>query len=352
MYRFAMLILALLSMCHQTIAQEIRQLAFGRVQTGLGLKLSIDVHPFKRRTYSHAYNYRISTTFGVGVVPKEKGWANFQPSLVGSVELYHGGFGIGKVEPKRKWTGFGGDFRIQGAITIGVEPDLITDPTNNLLWNNPLIVNGPELVSPLVNPYRHSLTIGSGYTFFSHLCDYQREGFIGISSQIGEKDNNKYTIQAMYHNDGAPPMSCLWLGDKYDRYYSGGMMISFLTPLNNVYNRFAVSYNKFSGHVPDAFEAMYELDAFVTDYDERGNLGKQQKLLNKSQWMFEITRNIYTWENWSAEQNLPGLVYKAYNSKKFDGQHMIHWLTQDPYHWVYFPVHHNLGISHSRTLIF
>lgn len=124
----------------------------------------------------------------------------------------------------------------------------------NFVWNLP--INGREVGS---SPWLQlDSTDKSGQRPSPKFRRSQRVGFIGLA--VGK------WASAGYYNDG-PPFSG-WLGDGFDRYWTGGGFVHFgvqekraggdSTGFNNN-SQFIVSFDKFTGYQTDAYEAVNKL---------------------------------------------------------------------------------------------
>ncbi len=80
-----------------------------------------------------------------------------------------------------------------------------------------------------------------------------------------------------YYNDGGPILSCLGLGDGYDRYWTGGLMLYWHDnhlrnndSVHTSFNKMEFSFDQFTGYKPQMFELLSILGADIQDYDIYG----------------------------------------------------------------------------------
>jgi hypothetical protein len=176
----------------------------------------------------------------------------------------------------------------------------------------------------LQNPYDHSISIGTVISIVSDTAKHtQRLGFLGFNVTNG--------IQLSYYNDGAIPFGQLFLGDGYDRYQTGGGMLSYNGPLHTWVNNVELAYHKYTGFSYNTFEASNKLFLAFMDYQQ-----PEQKQFNRSLYDLSISNPIKGY----------GLQLQWYNSVRADLQHNIHTGVLDTYHLVpYTPPYETIGFT-------
>lgn len=201
-------------------------------------------------------------------------------------------------------------------LTAGHLHSNFSDVNSVINRQNPLRYFADFAIPSLQNPYNYSISLGTNLVITSDGGRaFQRLGFLNL---------NHSGLQLSYYNDGTP-FQHFFLGDGKDRYYTGGGVLSYNNG-NGTYEQFKsysfeVSYHKFSGYNQNSFELSNSLNASNVDYKNT-----DQRYYNKSLWKFNAFSNdVY---------NGFGLALSAYNSVRFDGQHLIHWLIDNSFHIV------------------
>lgn len=241
------------------------------------------------------------------------------PAVNLEMQFYSGGLGTRNGDGHN----FGSDFELLPAFTVTAG------------WNDHSGQNADRLTSlyyfsnyarpALHNPYAHSFSIG---TVFSIVTDTakksQRIGFLDFNFAGG--------FQLSYYNDGSVPFKQLSLGDGYDRYQTGGGMISYSGPRNTFLNTIELAYHKYTGFSKSAFEAANKLYLAFNDYHD-----PEQRQFNRSQFDLTLANPFKGY----------GLQVQWYNSIKADLQHDIHTSVLDAYHMVpYTPPYWTIGLTY------
>ena len=121
--------------------------------------------------------------------------------------------------------------------------------------------------------------------------------------------------QISYYNDGGPVLK--WVGDKRDRYYTGGIVLSYHGAINDPVNLVELSYHKYTGYQKYAFDVADKLQIdFLNYYDS------EQFCYNQQRWRLNI----------SNLNNGYGGSMSVYDNNSLDVQNLIHFNTNVPYH--------------------
>lgn len=164
--------------------------------------------------------------------------------------------------------------------------------------------------NPLHNPYKSSLSYGAIWVHMPKTVK-QRIGFFNA--------NITGRVQVSYYNDGGPILS--WVGDKHDRYYTGGLLLSYHGNTYTELNLIELSYHKFTGYNPYAFDVGDKLQLDHLVYADT-----QQFAFNQQRWKLNLT-NITTGY---------GGHISLYNFNRLDLQDFLHFNTSVPYHPDYY----------------
>jgi hypothetical protein len=292
-----------------------------KVQYGATLKVKLEFIPNSKN--ESTVNFRISSN--VGIAGK---WMvdELYPAINTEFQLYNGGLGSRSL-PKSRYLTF--DAIVALTLTAGHLHDNFANPNSVINRHNPLRYFADFAVPALQNPYNYSFSLGTNLVFTSDSGrEFQRLGFLNF---------NHSGLQLSYYNDGTP-FHYLFLGDGKDRYYTGGGIVSYDNGIGTYEQfksySFEASYHKFSGYNQNSFELSNTLNASNVDYKTT-----DQMYYNKSLWKFNVqSNNTY---------NSFALALAAYNSVRFDGQHLIHWLIDNSFHIVPYKTYISIEPSYS-----
>ncbi|AUC81478.1 hypothetical protein [Lacinutrix sp. Bg11-31] len=166
--------------------------------------------------------------------------------------------------------------------------------------------------NPLQNTFKHSLSFGLNLILNP---DKNREaqmvGFFNL--------NVARTAQISYYNDGGPVLNLL--GDGKDRYYTGGFVLSAHLKTQTYINLIELSFHKFTGWQPLAFDASDKLQLDHIPYKNKDVFG-----FNQQQWKLAVH---------SFNHNFSAYV-SAYDVNVWDVQDILHFSRDNPYHPDYF----------------
>ncbi|MCK7553974.1 hypothetical protein MKQ70_02705 [Chitinophaga sedimenti] len=128
---------------------------------------------------------------------------------------------------------------------------------------------------PLQNPYRWSVSGGGNYVVFltRKLNNRQAVGFLNVHAD---------RLQISYINDGPPFIKPI--GDRKDRYFTGGALITYHMNDDAPFNLFEVSYGKFTGYSPSAYELSNKLGHSYIYYKD-----VEENYYNKSSLTFSAS---------------------------------------------------------------
>lgn len=254
--------------------------------------------------------FKVSVSGGIG-----SNWLvnELYPTINGEIQFYNGGLGSRSDIGNRYQTV---DFILALTLSAGHVHSSFLNSNNLTSRNVPLRYFADFTIPALQNPYNYSISLGTNLIFTLDKGRYfQRLGFLNV---------NHSRFQFSYYNDGTPFQYVL-LGDYYDRYYTGGGVLSYDGDFGNLDQlksyHFEISYHKFSGFNKNSFELANLINASNVDY-----LTEEQQYYNKSQWRFNLQSSNF--------DNGFGFATTFYNSVHFDGQHYIHWLINNAYHLV------------------
>jgi len=243
------------------------------------------------------------------------------PALNVEFQLYNGGLGTRNRDGVKNVT----DFEILPAFTLTAGwPDNLKGRLNQNRYVSLYYLS--NFARPaLQNPYNHSFSIG---TIISIVTDSakktQRIGFLDFNFAGG--------AQFSYYNDGSIPFEQLYLGDAYDRYHTGGGLLSYNGPKNTFLNTIELAYHKYTGFSQSSFEASNKLYLAFMDYHD-----PEQKQFNRSMFDLSLANPFRGY----------GVELEQYNSVHMDLQHDIHTAVLDTYHMVpYTPVYWTIGFTY------
>lgn len=242
------------------------------------------------------------------------------------LQLYNGGMGS-----RNKGRFFNTNCDIIAALTLtgGGSNNFKTGNEQKLADRRvPLYYFADFCYPSLQNPFNYSLSIGTNVVFtpWNREKQNQRIGFINV---------NLNRVQISYYNDGGVPIYDTYLGDRWDRYYTGGAVVSYHGRAHTELNLVEFGFHKFTGYTKNAFEVSNKLYLAYMDYKQ-----EVQQDYNKSLWSLNIA-NV---------RRGVGLHIRSYNDTKLDVQHLIHWGLFDAYHLVPYRRHIAVGINYYHTV--
>lgn len=294
-----------------------------QLQAGFSLKATLEFASIKQHPNPIL---KLSADAGIGSVFIGS-W--IYPSLNEEFEWYDGG--LGSRNRKGSPAHFGLDAITALTVTFGWPAVLAGSKTTDLANRNIPLYYFSDLVYPaLQNPFNYSMSIGTNLIFTTDTGKKsQRVGFINLHAD---------RVQLSYYNDGGTPMSQTYLGDRSDRYYTGGGIVAVDLPRNDAISSLSLAYYKFTGYTRNAFELSNQLYLSYMNYHDAS-----QKYYNKSLWSFTAS-SLRTGANLSV---------KAYNQIDLDMQDVIHSAIFNTFHIVPYPAFFafSVGYLYSNTQI-
>jgi hypothetical protein len=258
-----------------------------------------------------AINLRFSLNVGVASEFIDK-W--MYPSLNMELQAYNGGFGSRNHDGQR---GFCMDVITAMTVTAGIRNQFVSTNINLLARRNVPLYYFANFAQPaLQNPFQHSFSVGTNYIFSTDgNKSSQRIGFINL---------HIWRFQLSYYNDGGVPIADIYLGDRRDRYYTGGATLSYNGKRNTLPETVELGFYKYTGYTKNAFEVSNKLNLAYVHYRNQ-----EQKFYNRSLWSLNLA---------SPSKGF-GINLRTFNYVDQDFQHAIHWKLSDAYHMVPYPAH-------------
>jgi len=242
------------------------------------------------------------------------------PSYNLELQLYNGGIGSPAYGKLRHRT----TLDVINAFTLTGGTDyLLKNSRAGLLPGNrlPLYYFADFVYPALVNPYHFSVSLGTNLIFSTdHGKTAQRVGFINL---------HQGRFQFSYYNDGGYGINNLQLGDHYDRYYTGGGILSYsLDPNNQYVSLIELGFHKFSGFTENAFNLSNLAGLSFVNYSDPA-----QQYYNKGCYSLHLA-NLNTGF---------GLTIKRENDYANDFQSLIHYVIYDAYHQMPYPASYSIS---------
>ncbi len=303
---YVLIVLLICSFC-TIFAQSNYSNSNSRVQYGVSTKVSIElgarfgnVKSINNRFFSPAY--KVSVTGGVGYIIGN----DFEvfPAIHSGVLLFNKG-SIGANQSLRpRQVQF--HYFFNGHLTAMLDEKDFTYSNKNV----PFYHFSEHTANPLQNPFKSSLSFGANLIFVQN-NNYQWTGFFNA--------NIASTIQVSYYNDGGPILG--WPGDNRDRYYTGGVVLSYHGMSSDKIDLIELSYHKYTGYVMNAFDVADKLQIDFLNYSDL-----KQFSYNQQRWRL----------NFSNTNDGFGGSASVYNYNKWDFQDWLHFNTNVPYHPDYY----------------
>lgn len=283
-------------------------------QLGFSVKATLEAG---RKASPHV-NFRLSAVAGVGsdfIGP----W--MYPTFHTEFQLYNGGLGSGNDSKKK---GFLLDVIAAVTVTTGVNNQLTRGNSKFYAERNvPLHYFSSFALPALQNPFDHSLSVGTNFILSTDRNkSFQRIGFVNLHA---------WRLQLSYYNDGGFPFSDIYLGDRCDRYYTGGGTLSYNGKRHTMLETVELGYHKFTGYTKGAFEVSNKLNLAYVHYRD-----KEQHKYNRGLWVLNLA---------SPSRGF-GLNLRTYNYIDQDIQHKIHWGLSDAYHISPYPAYWAINASY------
>ncbi|WP_303316961.1 polymorphic toxin type 23 domain-containing protein [Flavivirga abyssicola] len=264
-------------------------------QFGIGAKVNIE--------FSHKFSpaFKVSLTGGVGYNTDR---IRIFPSIHTGILFFNKG-SVG-ADQSKKW------YRIQSHFYTSAQltGQLDKRDFDFALRSVPLYHFSEFNANPLQNPYKSSISYGANWIFVQNKKS-QRTGFFNL--------NIAGRAQISYYNDGGPILKIA--GDKRDRYYTGGVIISYHGNNEDQINLIELSYHKYTGYQEYAFDVADKLQIDFLNYND-----ENQFSYNQQRWKLNIS-NI---------KNGFGGSISLYNRNSIDLQDFLHFNTNVPYHPDYY----------------
>lgn len=280
----------------QVEAQDLK-----RVQYGFAVKATIDFNGLEN--YFKHSNFNVSVTGGAGFHPFEASFV--YPSIHMGFLLFNQG------NPGAPYNqGFFKSTRLNLFSNFTITSGVWRNNINHQLRRVPLYHFGDFTANPLLNPFQHSLGLGTNLIFFldKYKDGYQRIGFGNILI-----DRH---FQFNMLNDGSI-FAILNLADGYDRYFTGGGQFSWHQDATNWIDSFELSFMKHTGYEPLTFETSNLLQSDFISFQNKKTIYYSTNRLR-----FRVN---------STQDNLS--LHFTMHNMDVDFQDIIH-LSGD---WTFFP---------------
>ena len=277
-------------------------------QYGIAAKLSVEIgyrfskkFAFRKRNF-FTPGYRLSITGGVGY--DVEGDIGFFPALHTGVMLFNKG-SIGADQSKH---GSIPQFHFFASTIVALELD--KKDFSPLERSVPFYHFAEFTANPLQNPYKSSISYGANWIGVQK-GEIQRVGFFNLNV-VGR-------AQISYYNDGGPVLGLA--GDNRDRYYTGGLVISYHGHILDPIDLIELSYHKYTGYQKYAFDVADKLQIDYLNYNDTNQFS-----YNQQRWRL----------NFSNINSGYGGNVSLFNFNRLDLQDFLHFKTNVPYHPDYY----------------
>ncbi|SIP91944.1 polymorphic toxin type 23 domain-containing protein [Chryseobacterium sp. RU33C] len=266
-------------------------------------------------------NIRFGISTGIGYMA----FNSLLPALNAEYTISYGGLSTYQDSIRKR---FSSQLTGSLSLTSGFNNEFRNNSLEYIANRNKPLYYFTDLTQPsLQNPFNSSFTFGTNWVY--HLsanipkCKRrQRVGFLGFKI-----DN----FQFGYLNDGGWPIAKIGLGDKEDRYYTGGGFVNINLPMDRKINNINAGFYRFTGYSELAFDTADEFLFGYVDYAD-----PKQKYFNHGFWNFGIG-NAEHWNGFIRLNNV-------YNLSEV--QNIIHYLTKSSYHQNQRPFYISAGGSY------
>ena len=274
------------------------------------LRLAAGVKLTGEYQVKHGLKFRLSATAGVAhYIPVFNNDVGVLPTAHIGVLFYNKGM-LGSNLNTNYYRTIFFDFFANATITGGYNNIVEISELNNR--RVPLHHFADFTANPLQNTFDYSISFGSNWLMNPDKNRAsQTVGFFNL--------NVARYVQLAYYNDGGPVLD--YLGDKEDRYYTGGLTLTVHFENKYHVNAIALSFHKFTGWQQYAVDAADKLQLDHIPYKNKDAFG-----FNQQQWTLRML---------SFRQGYAAYV-TFYDINALDVQDFIHATTDFPYHPDYF----------------
>lgn len=166
-----------------------------------------------------------------------------------------------------------------------------------------------DLAAPAIkNLYHGAITPGVQLIrIIDNNKEWKRQRVMTVNIKYGE-------VHLYYENDG----KSLCIGDENDRWYTSSILLAWHRNNHQAINHYAISYNRFTGYTPFAYEVSKRTGANHVDYKDQ----KQIKY-NEDYWKATIGHN---------QLGTVNVRFINFKFKLLQGQDAVHYLLNMPYH--------------------
>ncbi|MAP79567.1 MAG: hypothetical protein CL526_00630 [Aequorivita sp.] len=293
------------------ILLSVNTLAFAQTNKPIdNLRLGVGINLTVEYQVKHGLKFRVAATGGVAQYVEI---ANDDFGLLPSVHLgvlfYNKGILGSNLNYDYYRTTFF-DFFANATVT----PGFTNNSTKKELQYRfvPLYHFSDFVANPLQNTFDFSISIGSNWLMNPDKNRAsQTIGFLNL--------NIKRRVQISYYNDGGPVLN--YFGDREDRFYTGGIVISAHFNTNAYIDIVELSFHKFTGWQQYAVDTADKLQLDHIPYKNQDAFG-----FNQQRWRLNII---------SYQQHF-GAYISLYDFNALDLQDFLHFNTDFPYHPDYY----------------
>ncbi|MDN5286558.1 MAG: Toxin 23 [Mucilaginibacter sp.] len=290
------------------------------IQFGVSAKLTVSFELKEHRYAPPVYRFGLNGGLMYTIAQ------TVSPSYNLEVQLYNGGLGSSAYGKLRHRTTL--DFINAFTFTAGSDYRLTPRRADLLSANKIPLYYFADFVYPaLVNPYHFSISAGTNLVFTT---DKKKK-----SQRIGFINFHQGRFQFSYYNDGGALIKSIGTGDRYDRYYTGGGLLSYhLNPTNNYMNLIELGFHKFSGFTENAFNLSNLIGLSFVNYSDI-----TQQYYNKGCYSLHLANTNKGF----------GFTLKRENDYSNDFQSLIHYVIYDAYHQMPYPASYSISADYSIT---
>ncbi len=274
------------------------------------LRLGFGINITGEYQVKHGLKFRVAATGGLAdYVPLAKNDFGILPSVHIGVLFYNKGILGSNLNMNYYRTTFF-DFFANATVTTGFNNNITPQELEHRFV--PLYHFSDFVANPLLNTFDYSLSLGSNWLMNpDRNRASQTVGFINLN--VGRR------AQISYYNDGGPILS--YLGDREDRFYTGGLVVSAHFNRNVYLDLVEVSFHKFTGWQEYAVDTADKLQLDHIPYKNGDAFG-----FNQQQWKL----------NFVSYQQGYGAYITIYDLDVIDLQDFLHFNSDFPYHPDYY----------------
>lgn len=298
-----------------------------KLQLGVGLRLTGELlysmkfdHDLAGQHGKLWFNWKLALTSGINYRMKVENYTYLTPSFNIDALIFQGGGGAADLTELRAGTPFKRSLNPLLILTVALQAShnyILGNENWKEIQAKPAYYFSNFSNPSLTNPSIASVSVGTAWVFAKRW----RQQCAVINAAYRN-------MQLQYYNDGGLPVPLSYLGDTKDRYFTGGLILSYFNQQRrDLLQNIEISYHKFTAFENNNYEIATDFSFTDVIYSPLNEAYNRSKLEAK-----------FT----NAEDNY-GISAVLYDKYTLDLQHKIHFFRYFSHHISPYPP--QLGIT-------